>query len=69
MELRECHNVVEEQGPDTGRLTSSGCVGCDIVLFSPSSSESGSDSDGVLSSFLQTSQCVHCQVPINRGDI
>ena len=50
-------------------LTSSCCVGCDGVFLTPSSSESGSDSDGVHSSLLQTSQCVHCQGSINRGGV
>ena len=50
-------------------LTCSHCGGCDGILLTPSSSDSGSDSDGVLSSHLQTSQCVHCQSPINSGGI
>ena len=41
-------------------LTSSHCGFCDGILISPSSSESCCDSDGVLCSLLQTSQCVHC---------
>ena len=50
-------------------LTCSHCGGCDGILLTPSSSDSGSDSDGVLSSHLQTSQCVHCQSPLSRDGI
>ena len=50
-------------------LTSTHCGSRDCVLFTPSSSsDSGSDSDGVLSSLLQTSQCVHSLATRNTRD-
>ena len=49
-------------------LTSSHCGFCDGILISPSSGESGSDSDGVLSSLLQIGQCVHCLTASNGRD-
>ena len=59
MELSERGKVTRDKRKRT--LTSSHCGSCDGVFFTPSSSSSdiGSDSDGVLSSLLQTSQCVH----------
>ena len=53
-----------------GTLTSSHCGGYNGVLLTPSSSDSGSDSDGVLSSLLQTIQSVHCLTTSNgRGGV
>ena len=49
-------------------LTSSHGGFCDCVFFTPSSSESASDSDGVLSSLLQTRQCVHSLTSSNARD-
>ena len=49
-------------------LTSSHCCYFHHSLFTPSSSESCSDSDGVLSSLLQTSQSVHCLTTSNVRD-
>ena len=51
-----------------GILTSSHCGGYNSVFLTPSSSDSGSDSDGVLSSLLQTRQCVHCLTTSNVRD-
>ena len=62
--VREGHDREEKQRT----LTSSHCSGCDGVFCDPSSSESGSDSDGVLCSLLQTSQCVHCLTTSNIRD-
>ena len=49
---RGSHNVIQRK-QDT--LTISHCVGCFAGHPSPSSSQTGSDSDSILSSFLQTS--------------
>ena len=54
-----------------GILTSSHCGFSDGILLSPSTiffSDSGSDSDEVLSSLLQTRQCVHCLTTRNGRD-
>ena len=59
---------IEEIGRQES-FTSSHCCYFHRSLFTPSSSENCSDSDGVLSSLLQTSQCVHCQSPISRDGV
>ena len=64
MELSERGSEIEE----IERLTSSHCGFCDGILISPSSGESGRDSDGVLSSLLQTRQSVHCLTTSNVRD-
>ena len=67
MELSERGSELEEiERPES--LTSSHCCFCDGILISPSSGESGRDSDGVLSSLLQTRQCVHCLTTSNIRD-
>ena len=72
--------LTEEGGADGARragieeierqesLTSSHGGFCGCVFFTPSSGESGSDSDGVLCSLLQTSQSVHCLTTSNVRD-
>ena len=67
MELSERGSEIEEIERQES-LTSSHCGFCDCLSLTPSSSESGSDSDGVLSSLLQTSQCVHCLTTSNVRD-
>ena len=52
------YDVGDGVSRDRGGLTSSHCGGCHVIFCSSSSSQTGSDSDKILSSLLQTSQCV-----------
>ena len=67
MELSERGSELEDIERQEN-LTSSHCGFCDGILISPSSGKSGRDSDGVLSSLLQTSQCVHGLTTSNVRD-
>ena len=58
--------MIEET--EEGNLTRSFCCSMNRIMPCPSSSESGSDSDGVLSSLLQTGQCVCCPTTSNARD-
>ena len=62
--MREMFRI---KGESVASLTSSSCRGCDGISFSSSFSQSGSDSDRILSSLLQTCQYVHCPTNTRYG--